>query len=243
MRPTRDMPTDPISYTYEIRRKGSEDAPVAFTVTLDRQTLEHARPPLQNPPEWTKLDNCQCPCCPLLKEETESCPAAVSLVEILQTFDGTFSYDEVDVVVHGSNRTYSASTSLQRALSSLVGLFLPTSGCPVLGKFKPMARFHLPFSTSEETFFRSASAWLLLGYLQSRHKHGDRFDMDGLSALYKDLHEINVAMARRIRNATTGDAGLNAITLLDLFAQGMPMSIQENLRELDYLFAAAFPED
>ena len=36
------------------------------------------------------------------------------------------------------------------------------SGCPVLEQLKPMARFHLPFASVEETIYRAASMYLAI---------------------------------------------------------------------------------
>jgi len=70
----------------------------------------------------------------------------------------------VNASVTGPNRAYMHETPLHVALSSLIGLYMATGGCPVMERLKPMARFHLPFADEEETMFRAMSAYLLDHY-------------------------------------------------------------------------------
>ena len=47
---------------------------------------------------------------------------------------------------------------------SLIGIYMVTSGCPIMDKLRPMARFHLPFASTEETIYRAISTYLLGQY-------------------------------------------------------------------------------
>ena len=46
-------------------------------------------------------------------------------------------------------------------MSSVLGLIMATAGCPWTDRFRPMARFHLPFASEAETVYRSVCMFLL----------------------------------------------------------------------------------
>jgi hypothetical protein len=150
------------------------------------------------------------------------------------------SYDAVDVEVITAERTVVKHTTAQRTISSLMGLVTATSGCPHTDYLKPLARFHLPLASEEETIFRASAMYLLAQYF--RHKQGLEADLElrGLTQRYRELHEVNLAMAQRLRAATSTDAAANAVVLLDLFAKSLPYAIEESLGEIAYLFKPYF---
>lgn len=211
-----------------------------FRVTLDADTLEHVRTSGAPPPEWTRLSAHRCEVCRLDPLEDEVCPVAVSMVDLVEEFGELISYHEAETTVTTKERTVSVKTSVQKALSSLVGLYMATSGCPTLFPLRPMARFHLPFATREETIVRAASSYLLAQYFLKRHGRVHELDLAGLRKIYDDIHTVNISLAQRLRGVLTGDASVNAIVLLDLFAQDLPLSIDDNLAEVEYLFQAYF---
>ncbi|PLX98795.1 MAG: hypothetical protein C0623_11110, partial [Desulfuromonas sp.] len=129
---------------------------------------------------------------------------------------------------------------LQRALGSLVGLLLATSGCPHLGYFRPMARFHLPLSSEEDTFMRAAGMYLLGTYLSAQGDKRLELSLDGLKDIYHNLGIINTAMARRLRQAAQNDASVNALILLDMFVKNMPSLLEDKLETLRPLFSSYF---
>jgi hypothetical protein len=57
-----------------------------------------------------------------------------------------------------------------------------------------------------------------------------------LRRVYEQLHEVNVAMAKRLSVAVEEDASVNAVILLDVLAKAMPDSLGTALEELEYLF-------
>ncbi len=188
-------------------------------------------------PVWTSLAVEQCACCPLTNEETR-CPAAVALSGLMEDFGSLLSYDEVDATVETGGRTMKATVPAQKVLSSLLGLVLGTSGCPILAKFMPMARYHLPFASTDETTFRSVGAYLMAQYFVDQDGGEPDWSLVGLKAFYEDVHTINRAMVARLRGHFEGDAGVNAVAILDLFAHYLPMAVDEQLAELRPLFAA-----
>jgi hypothetical protein len=51
------------------------------------------------------------------------------------------------------------------------------------------------------------------------------------------MQTVNGASAQRLRDATANDSSVNAIVILDSFAQIVPFAIEESLEELRYLFS------
>lgn len=240
------MPTDPktrqIEFHYYLRCSGDEPKDITFRVIIDPDTLEHVATPKANPPDWTLADRDRCGGCELDFDKHKHCPAALSLVDLVENFNELLSYEEVEVTVITPHRTIIGMTTVQRALSSLIGLHMATSGCPTLAKLKPMARFHLPFASRDETMFRAAGTYLLGQYFLAKQGQAADFDLHGLRDLYERIHDINVSLTARLRDVAEGDASVNAIVLLDLFAQELPMSIEENLADLESLFSSYFEE-
>ncbi len=230
------MSMEPIVIHYRFECEGDNPTDLSFELCLDPETLERIRPESYTPPEWARLDNGACATCPLDTSKYDYCPAAAVLAELGDIFGDLISYTTATVTATSEDRTVSMTTTVQRALRSLMGLYMAASGCPVLGKFKPMARFHLPFSTTSETLFRSAGSYLLAQHFLRQRGEPFEFDLKGLSALYEQVHVINAGLARRFRHNTKGDANINALALLDLYAHALPNAIKDNLAEFDPLF-------
>jgi hypothetical protein len=231
-----DVTGKTIEFRYVFILPEEDDRSIRITATLDAKTLDLVRTETNAPPDWARLEKGSCSVCPLHPAEHEFCPTMVALSDLIAKFGELLSYSEVKARVVTAARTISSKTTVQRALSSLLGLHMATSGCPVLAKMKPMARFHLPFATREETLFRSASAYLTAQYFL--RKHGKEADegLDGLREIYKQVHTVNLELGDRLRNVAKGDANMNALVLLDLFAQDLPFSIDEHLHEIEYMF-------
>lgn len=215
---------------------------VVYDVSLDAQTLEIIFDVPEVPPAWTALEFEQCKHCPLAASEVSHCPLALSLDRLVRTCGRLLSYEAMDARVDMPDKIILKQTTAQKAISSLLGLHMATSHCPSMKLLRPMARFHTPFASREETIYRSASAYLLGQYfLWHRGKLVD-FDLDGLQQAYSKIHAVNVGIARRLRHVSEGDANLNALVLLDLLAQQMPTAIGERLNEIEYVFAPYFDE-
>lgn len=145
----------------------------------------------------------------------------------------------VEVEVLTAERRVLHATTAQRGMSALLGVVMATGGCPVLDRFKPMARFHLPFATEDETAYRAVSMYLLARYLADGRYEGDA--VAELRALYADVQRVNLAIAARLRHACGQDAALNGLALLDLFAKGVPQAAEELFERLRPLFSAYAP--
>ncbi len=198
-----------------------------FVVLLDPETLNLVQERPSPPPPWCRLDVHQCPHCPLPPSEAY-CPAAVQLAVLLQRLGDLMSYHRVDLEVTTAQRRIQQETTVQMALSSLMGLLIATCGCPHTAFFKPMARFHLPLASIEETMYRAAATYLLCQHLCD--EQGAR--SSDLEEIYQNVHLVNMSMGRRLRAADTSDAPINALTLLDMYALAVPQLYPEALRRL-----------
>ncbi len=185
---------------------------------------------LKEKPEWTKLDENKCDVCPHNSSTSPHCPAALSLAQFIKDFSNEKSYKMCNVAVETPERTYFKYTSLQSGIYSIMGLILATSGCKVLGVLKPMARFHLPFATDEETIMRSLSFHLTRSYLNNPKK--GTFDISELSTIYDKINKVNKGLLERIRSFSDRDANKNALVVLDAFASMLTFAIDDNFEDL-----------
>ena len=222
------MPTIDIRYTIRLSAERAE----VFEVRLDETTLEIQCCAPDEAPPWTALGFEQCPNCPLDTSTHPQCPLALGIAGIVRRFDDVISYDAVELDVEMEDRRVSAQTSSQRALRSLLGLVIAGSGCPHTAFFKPMARFHLPLASEEETLARAVGTYLTAEYLLEQGGGEGRLDLAGLDAAYREMQVVNLATARRLRAATQTDSALNAVALLDIYAQMVPFSIRDALAEI-----------
>lgn len=225
--------TKNIFYNYQFHFPDGHEK--QFFVDFDRQSLQSKLANETQYPDWTQLECHQCKDCPLTSEDYLYCPLAVNLVPIIYWCKDLASYDEVDVTVTSAEREVHVHTSLQRAVSSLLGLLMSSSACPNMKFLRPLARFHLPLATHEETIFRAVSATFLKQYfIQKENKNDD--SLAELKMNYQKLQDINRFIADRIRKATKRDAAVNAIVLLDVLSKSVSFSIDDSLQQIRYLF-------
>ncbi|HIJ89573.1 MAG: hypothetical protein OEV89_01800 [Desulfobulbaceae bacterium] len=209
-----------------------------FSIRLDPQTLETLPDTAAEPlPDWTALTFVQCSSCPLTETSSSHCPAAANLAPIVQRGERLMSIDMVDLQVTTAERITLQKTTAQRALCSLMGLVIAGSSCPHTAFFKPMARFHLPLASEEETIFRATATYMLSQYFVKNEGGEADFNLEKLTNLYRTMEEVNLAMAKRVRSASKTDSSVNAIVLLDMYAKALPYVIKQSLEELRYLFA------
>ena len=228
------MPPEPyrIAYAFLLANGDTE----CFDLAMDAATLELATPPPAMLPAWTALSFRQCPHCPLDLATEPCCPVATNLAPLVQRLDHLVSYDTVTLEVTTAERQVRQQTTAQRALGSLMGLLIAVSRCPHTHFFKPMARFHLPLATEEETAYRAAANFLLAHYfMNSGEKPADAV-LTGLTTVYRNIQIINQAMADRLRAASESDSSVNAIVLLDMYAKGMSYLVNKDLEEIRQLF-------
>jgi hypothetical protein len=224
-----------IKYHYQFIFESGEEA--EFNIELDGTSLNLIQKKEPYRYKWTKLSCCKCPNCTLNEKEHECCPIALNLVEIIDYFSIFVSSEPVEVVVTAKERTYSKKVPLQQGVSSLIGIYMVTSGCPVMEKLKPMVRFHLPFATLEETLYRAISMFLVSQYFLYRHGGYPELDLKKLYDAYENVKIVNESFLKRLQTIDTKDSNLKAVVVLDHFAQGVNFSINSKMvDDLYYLF-------
>jgi hypothetical protein len=230
------LTSKPLSIAYTFRRDdGREDK---FALTLDPQTLLlTGNEPAEVPP-WTALGFHQCPNCPLAAAEHPQCPLALNLVNIVRSFDGLVSYAKIDLTVVTGERTVHQETTAQVAISSFMGLVIATSGCPHTVYLRPMARYHLPLASRDETIYRATSMYLLAQYFVKKAGGRAELELEGLSRIYQEMGTVNIAVAKRLREASRSDSSVNAIVVLDAYGKTVGMVIEDSLQQIEPLFAA-----
>ncbi|MGD1043832.1 MAG: hypothetical protein ABR936_00740 [Bacteroidota bacterium] len=222
-----------LRYRYKFQFEDGEEK--LFDVLLHEQTLQVIQSSSVSNPEWTKLKYHQCKNCPL-KDNVAYCPVAVSIAHLVDEFKFSTSYDKTWVVVETPERTYAQETTVQSGLSAILGIYMVTSGCPILDYLRPMVRFHLPFATADETVFRAVSMYLAAQYFREHKGLEPNWNLDGLVHIYKEIGIVNKGMWNRLSKASSFDANVNALIVLNTFGDALRFSLKKDLKNLSYLF-------
>ncbi len=225
-----------IRYCFTMPDRSKEE----FLLPIDTDTLELAGNLPETLPSWTALEFHRCPNCVLTVETHAHCPLAAHIVNIVKGFETLVSHDEVCMDVTTADRFISQTTSVQKGLSSLIGLVIATCGCPHTAFFRPMARFHLPLANDIETTYRAASMYLLAQYFLKNAGYEPDFELTGLVKIYDNMQIINTNIARRLKAAVQTDSSVNAIIRLHAFSMSLPMAIGQSLEKIRYLFETYF---
>ena len=221
-----------ISYRFDLG-KGRDEI---FDILLDPNTLEIINQPSEELPPWTALEFHQCSHCPFTSATHPNCPLAVTLIQVLGRFNTVVSYNKIELTVLTHERQVFQKTTAQKGISSLVGLLFAASGCPHTAYFKPMARYHLPLASEDETYYRATGMYLLAQYFLHREGKQADLELEGLKTIYQNLHLLNTMVAERIRSATLSDSSVNAVVLLDMITNLMPFMLDEQLDKISHLF-------
>ena len=226
-----------ITYRYTFKFRNGEEK--KFLVALNNSTLNLIQKTKDSYPEWAALTFFKCPHCSLDEAINKFCPVAISLCDPVECFCNFKSYEEVEVTIETEERKYTKHTTLQKGLSSLIGIYMVTSGCPIMEKLKPMVRYHLPFATEEETKYRVLSMYLLAQYFLYRQGKRPDWELKNLVKIYEDIHVINRIFSQRFSGIKIEDASINALVILDCFADSIAFSITKDmLDEIEILFHA-----
>lgn len=231
------MSTINITYEFEFQ----DGKKFVYPLKLEKKTISlipERKIPL---PSWTQLEYYQCVGCPLSKEKEPYCPIAANISGLIENFKDIKSTETVRITVYTAERNYWKEGPVQKGLSSIFGIIMATSNCPVMSFLKPMARFHLPFSTDEETIARSVSMYLLGQYFIAKKRGQPDLSLDALDRAYCMVQKVNRGICNRISSVvreskSQGDASSNAIVILDTFSQLLQAEIEENLESLAHLF-------
>ena len=218
------------------------DRPLEVDLAFDAKTFRLVIPEDSPRPEWSRLSNGRCSNC-TLSTDCAYCPTALGIAMFLPLFQGRVSHEKAVVEVDTSQRTIVSKSTFQNGMASLIGLVCATSGCPLTKFLRPMARFHIPFSDEQETLYRSFSSWLLVSFVRQKlggatgQDTGGAISLDGLKHKYQELSVMNSCLAERLRKGVTRDAALNAVIILDLFAQIAPDNIDGGFEDILDAFA------
>jgi hypothetical protein len=220
------------SYTFQFP-DGTEKR---FTVRLNAKTLELITDSKAPKPSWTKLPYYQCTNCPL-GTDVEYCPVAANLSQVVEAFKDATSYERSLVTVQTAQRTFRQETSLQKGLSSIIGIYTVTSGCPILDKLRPMVRFHLPFASGEETLYRAVAMHLVAQYFLMKKGKTPDWELRELAKTYEAISHVDRGLSERMAHASREDANVNSVLILSAFGQEILFQLEEGLTDLEYLFS------
>jgi len=224
------------AYWFDYRIELEDGQITCFHIELDPVTLTMA-PTSKGPyPPWAQLSYKQCQCCPLSPRTELYCPVAVNISDLVDRFKDILSHKNCMVVCETIDRTYSKKTSAMDALTSVFGIVMATSNCPVMDFLKPMARFHLPFSSVEETTARSTSLFLLGQYFKYKKGEVSHFDFDELEKSYVRVQLVNEGLLARIQSLGKQDADKNAIITLHSLSQFLSLEMDFSLSTVAHLF-------
>jgi hypothetical protein len=216
---------------------------LVIPLDLDPSTLA-LQQNVESPPEWTKLEFEQCPNCPLDPEVHEYCPIAVNMSGALMVFNDYLSYEMVNVTIETSDRRYQKKVALQDAVSSLIGIIMATSGCPVMDHLRPMVRTHLPFASRTESVYRVISMYLMAQYFRKQRGMEPDWDLKHLVELYDEIGKVNHAFSNRMFAQYEKDANINALVILKYVAELLTGSLQNNnLDNMESIFATWLKEE
>ena len=214
-----------------------------FILNFNDTTLNLESFPVEITEPWTKLEFNQCKVCTLKTSVHKYCPVARNLSYVFLQFKDDTSHEKVKIQVTTERRSTEKHASLQEGLSTLMGLIMATSGCPILDKFKPMAFVHLPFSGEIETIFRAISMYITAQYVRMENGLEPDWHLKKFRDMYAVVNQINYDFAERVKLIKGRDANMNALILLDLFAQAGSLSFSEKwMKELEPLFSAYLKE-
>ena len=231
-----------IRFRYRFRFDDGEEQ--VIRIALDAKTLARLEPALPGNPEPSMMGFCQSASCPRRNSEQPTCPAVVGLDDVMKVFASHQVKEEVEVSIETDARTYAKRTTLQQGLTSLLGIFMVTSGCAVMSKLKPMVRFHLPFATLEETQYRVISMYLLAQYFVARQGGRPDWKLQDLVAMYKDLQSVNEYFVKRMtQQKKHEDPGINALVLLQAFSYAIAFAVDKDMLEEIELLFKAYVED
>ena len=203
-----------------------------FRLDIESDTLSLVTNFTGEKPEWTKVSNIGCNC----SSGEIYCHPALAIAYLIKHFDKIPSYEKVKIYVETENRTFFKETSVQSGVGGIFGIIMATSGCPTLGKLKPMVRYHLPFADIEETEYRVFSMYMLAQYFKMKKGKNPDLEMDNLKSTYDDIREINRKIAKSIADLEKMDTSINAVVALNNFADSVSFSLEDKLEDIEKLF-------
>jgi hypothetical protein len=224
-----------IEYEFKLKSGNTKN----FSVRLRKHSMQFVSEQTTTVRPWTKLTHHQCPNCPLKPETNYNCPIAANLVDVIESFKDSLSIEEADITIRSESREYHKRSTVQYGIGSMMGLYMVTSGCPIMDKLRPMVFTHLPFSSLEETLFRAISMYLLAQFFRQQEGKTPDWKLEDFTKIYEDIATVNQSFTKRLLSINPADASLNALVGLDCFASIAAFStVEDNLKEFETLFEA-----
>jgi hypothetical protein len=230
--------TQPNYYRVDYQIERDNGSILSYGLDIHKETLISRLPSTEPLPNWARMDHERCEGCTLPDEEY--CPVAARLVSAVTRFSGLVSHSRVIATVTTPERSYVKEVDMQEATRSLFGLIMATSGCPSMQPFRFMARYHLPFSTIEETIARIVSTYLLRQMFTNPQTDPEKpqsvpFDIKEVENLYRTMQRINESMARRLKTSTLSESSMNAIIILGAYSSVIPLTLDREMRALRFV--------
>jgi len=204
-----------------------------FNFEIDSDSLMLLNDFGNEPPGWVTIKNIGCDYC---ASGEVNCRLAETIASFVRHFDNIPSFKKVKVYVETENRTFFKETTTQSGVGALFGILMSTCGCPVLGKLKPMVRYHLPFADIEETEYRVFSMYMLSQYFRMKKGFEPDLEMNSLKETYEQIRTINRKIAKAIADLEKTDTSINAVVALNNFADSITFSLEDQLEDIAKLF-------
>lgn len=187
-------------------------------------------------PGWASLEYKKCPECSLDPETNLFCPVALNMSGMLQSFSQMVSTEKCFVRCTTFQRSYSKMTDVMSGLASALSVIILSSPCPFLVHARPMARFHLPFFTPEESIVRMISFYLLSQYFALKKGKNPDWQLEKLNRSFAGLTMVQEWMMERIKGIFAGDACINALHTFHVMVQFISFEIESSLECLESYF-------
>ena len=210
---------------------------LSFLVNLNKSNLIAVPPEDVEENDWTKLNFNKCKICTLDENKNKHCPIAYNIFGLSKKFSSFYSIDKARIIVNVEERTYSKEDTVQQGLRSILGIYMATSGCPHMNILKPMARFHLPFASIDETIYRYLTTYLLGKFFEYIDGKRMKINLKELSKKFENIDKVNQGICKRIENMADRDAGKNALVILNALGMMMQLELKGKFESLKYLFS------
>lgn len=156
---------------------------------------------------------------------------------MIESLQETLTIRDVNIVVEAAERNYVKTTSLADGLSSLIGLAVATSGCPVFGRIKPLIAQHLPFESSPEMTYRSLGMYLLYQKFSPKNKEHPDWNLAGFGSFFEGIDTACRAFLTRLKEIPSAEEGLQELLNFRCLHQYEQFDIfDEYIQELQTLF-------
>ena len=205
-----------------------------FLIQLDSKSLDLVKTKKVSYPAWCKLTCNKCSICPFNEEVTEYCPIAANFLDLVDFFNKPIDEENVYAVIETPERIYKKYVDLSSIAFSLFGIYMVTSGCPIMDKLRPMVRFHMPFASTEETVYKAISMYLTAQKIRQINGLEADWSLKGLSKIYTDINTVNGFFNARLQEISEKNSAIDSIITLDCFAYYINLSLSgPNLYDIE----------